>query len=143
MMPNTNIIDNKDVKQTYQLYPENVQHKLLIIRQMIFDIAKDNAEINPIEETLKWGEPAYLTKSGATIRLAWKPSTPDKYAVYFICSTTLLETFKEIYPDIFTYDGNRAIVFSINDNPPIKALEHCLLLSLTYHKVKHLPLLGV
>lgn len=110
---------------------------------MLFDIANGNTEVSDIEETLKWGEPAYVTKSGSTIRLAWKSSAPNNYAVYFICSTKLVETFKEIYPSTFTFDDNRAIVFSLNEEPPMKPLEHCLLLSLTYHRIKHLPLLGV
>lgn len=43
-----------------------------------------------IEETLKWGEPADMTKNGAgsTIRLDWKPKHPDHYALYFNCKTT-------------------------------------------------------
>ena len=142
-MPNVAVIQQEDVKHTYELYPKAVQKKLLAIRQMIFDIAKDITEVSDIEETLKWGEPAYVAKSGSTIRLAWKASTPNNYAVYFICSTKLVETFKEVYPNTFTFDGNRAIVFSLNEEPPMKPLEHCLLLSLTYHRIKHLPLLGV
>ncbi len=142
-MSNLKIIQEEDVKHTYELYPEAVQEKLLVIRQMIFDIAKGNTEVSDIEETLKWGEPAYVAKSGTTIRLAWKTSTPNNYAVYFICSTKLVETFKEVYPNTFTFDGNRAIVFSLDEEPPMKPLQHCLLLSLTYHSIKHLPLLGV
>ena len=141
-MPNLDVIQVKDVKHTYELYPKEAQKRLLRIRQMIFDIVKRNGEVSDVEETLKWGEPAYRAKSGSTIRLAWKASTPNNYAVYFICSTKLVETFKEIYPDIFTYDANRAIIFSLDETIPTDALEHCLLLSLTYHKIKHLPLLG-
>lgn len=141
-MTDLNIIKNRDVKLTYELYPKAAREKLLLIRRMIFKIAENNSNISDIEETLKWGEPAYTIKSGSTIRLAWKSSTPNNYAVYFICSTKLVETFKEIYPNTFTYDGNRAIIFSLDEKPSLKALEHCLLLSLTYHQIKHLPLLG-
>ena len=142
-MPELDIIQEKNVKHTYEMYPEAVQEKLLHIRRMIFDIAKRNGNVGNVEETLKWGEPAYRAKSGSTIRLAWKASTPNNYAAYFICSTKLMETFKEIYPDIFTFDGNRAIIFSLDETIPTDPLEHCLLLSLTYHKIKRLPLLGV
>ena len=140
-MPDLDKTQEKDVKLTYELYPKDAQKRLLQIRQMIFDIAKRNSEISDIEETLKWGEPAYIAKSGSTIRLAWKPSTPENCAVYFICRTKLVETFKEVYPETFTFDGNRAIIFNLAKELP--ELEHCLLLSLTYHKIKHLPLLGV
>ncbi|WP_299876730.1 DUF1801 domain-containing protein [uncultured Cocleimonas sp.] len=138
-----NVIQSDDVKHTYGLYPETIQKKLLTIRQMIFDLAKHNDEISDIEETLKWGEPAYKAKSGSTVRLTWKASTPNDYAVYLTCSTTLVETFREIYPDTFRYDGNRAIIFSLDETIPKDALKQCLLLCLTYHKIKHLPLLGL
>ena len=143
-MPNLDAIQEDNVRHTYKTYPEAAQEKLLYIRQMIFDIAKQNTDISEIKETLKWGEPSYVAKSGSTIRLAWKASTPNHCAIYFTCSTKLVETFKEIYPDIFIYEGNRAIIFSLEDEKiPSNALEHCLLLSLTYHRIKHLPLLGV
>ena len=114
-MPNLDAIQEENVRHTYKLYPIAAQQKLLYIRQMIFDIAKQNTDVSEIEETLKWGEPAYVAKSGSTIRLAWKASTPNYFAIYFICSTKLVETFKEIYPDIFIYEGNRAMIFSLED----------------------------
>lgn len=112
------------------------------MRELILSTAKD-LKINKLDETLKWGEPSYLCKSGSTIRINWKKANPDQYAMYFNCKTTLVENFREIYPDIFTYEGNRAIVFSIEDEIHTIQLQHCIELSLFYHKIKHLPLLGV
>ena len=86
--------------------------------------------------------PSYLTKHGSTIRMDWKKSQPDQYVVYFNCKTKLIDTFKEIYTDKFNFEGNRAIVFNIKDKVPINELKHCFSLSLTYHKIKHLPMLG-
>lgn len=67
----------------------------------------------------------------------------NQYAMYFHCKTKLVDTFKELYKDKFTFEGNRAIVFNINDKVSVNELKHCISLSLTYHKIKHLPLLGV
>ena len=62
--------------------------------------------------------------------------------MYFNCNTKLVDTFKEVYPDTFSYAGNRAINFHRDETVPAAELEHCIFLSLRYHKIKHLPLLG-
>lgn len=84
-----------------------------------------------------------LQKKGSTIRIDWKPKYVDQYAVYFHCKTKLVDTFRELYPDAFRYDGNRAIVFNEKSELPVKELKHCIALSLNYHKIKYLPMLGI
>jgi hypothetical protein len=62
------------------------------LRELIFDVAASTDGVGEIEETLRWGEPAYLTsqsKSGTTIRIGWKSSRPAEYAVFFHCQTDL------------------------------------------------------
>ncbi len=56
----------------------------------------------------------------------------------------VLETADEIdsVKSIEETEGNRAIVFNIKGKIPINELKHCFSLSLTYHKIKHLPMLG-
>jgi len=61
----------------------------------------------------------------------------------FHCRTRLVDTFKELYRDIFKYEGNRAIVIDEDDEIATNELKHCISLSLTYHRRKHLPVLGV
>ena len=132
---------NNDVKKKFESIPENIRQPLLSIRQAIFDIVESD-KIGDIEETLKWGEPSYLVKGGSTVRINRQSKSSQKFAVYFHCQTTLIETFKEIHGDLFNYEGNRAIVFSVSDELPMKALKHCLSMALRYHKIKHLSLLG-
>lgn len=136
-------IINTDVEKVIENYPVEIVGKILILRKLILDTALEIEEIDELEETLKWGEPSYLTKNGSTIRIAWKKSKPNQYALYFNCNTILVETFREIYKDVFKFEGNRAIVFDENDEIPIEALKHCIKLALTYHSIKHLPMLGV
>ena len=62
--------------------------------------------------------------------------------VCFNCNTSLVNTFKAVYGDVFTFEGNRAIVFGEIDELRVNALKHCISLALTYHRVKHLPSLG-
>jgi len=51
-------------------------------------------------------------------------------------------TFKTIYKNKFEYEGNTAIVFELDEKILEKELKQCIMLALTYHKVKHLVLLG-
>ena len=107
--------------------------QLLDARRMIFEIA--GAEnVGPLTETLKWGEPAYLTeasKAGSTVRLGLDKGQP---AVFFNCNTTLVAGFRETFGDALTYQGNRAVLLT-PDTPP-DALAICLSRALTYHRRK-------
>ncbi len=134
---------NPQVEAAFESYPSSIKSKLLSLRQLIFDVATEHSDIDKIEETLKWGEPSYLSRHGSTIRLGWKKSQPNQYAIYFHCKTTLVDTFKELYRDQFNFEGNRAIVFSLDEEIPVVELKHCISLSLLYHRIKHLPMLGV
>ena len=131
-----------NVKEKFDSYPDHIRESMVKIRKAIFDVAEENS-IEEVEETLKWGEPSYLVEDGSTVRIDSKPKSPDQYAVYFHCQTTLVETFKQIYGGLFNYEGNRAIVFQAEEKIPLEALKHCVFLAFRYHKIKHLPLLGV
>lgn len=123
------------VSDKFAQYPQQIRAKLLYLRALIFSVAAQTSVVGVIEETLKWGEPSYLTsqtKSGSTIRIDWKKNTPALYYMYFNCNTTLVDTFKEIYGDTFTYSGNRALVFNINDPVLLDALSDCIAMALTY-----------
>jgi len=115
---------------------------MLALRALVYDVA-DELGLDDLEETLKWGEPSYLTKKGSTLRMDWKMKKPLQYALYFKCTSKLIVTIKEVYGDFFNYETTRAIVFSLEDKVPIEELKVCIRLALTYHTVKHLPRLGV
>lgn len=122
-------------------YPDTIKSLVFGIRELIFTVASDN-QLGDIEETLKWGEPAYLAKHGSTLRVAWKVKSPDELCLFFNCKTLLVETFREIFFDVFTFSGKRAIVLDVSKPLPMVEIEQCILMTLTYHKIKHLPLLG-
>lgn len=108
----------------------------MTLRQLIFDTASGIDRVGKLEETLKWGEPSYVTsetKSGSTVRIDWKPRQPDAYAMYFICSTNLVSTFREIYSDQLVFEGNRSIVFNLDEEIQTDAVSHCVAMALTYH----------
>jgi len=136
-------IENPEVAEVFNMYPKRMRQKLMLLRQLVLDTASETEGIITLEETLKWGEPSYVTKGGSTIRIGWKESKPDQYVLYFDCKTSLVDTFKERYGNEFKFEGNRAIVFNGSDVLPIDEVKHCILLSLTYHSRKHLLMLGV
>lgn len=136
------LVSNPKVQEVFNTYPKEVKPQLLYLRELVLEVAKEVNGLEKLEETLKWGEPSYLTKHGSTLRMDWKPKSPHQYAMYFQCSSRLVSTFKTIYKNEFKFEGNRAILFELDNKIPEAELKHCILLALTYHKRKHLPLLG-
>lgn len=137
------IIESPQAVNLINNYPKEISKKLHFLRSLIIQTAIETSAVEKIEETLKWGEPSYITKNGSTIRIDWKRKTPHQYAMYFHCKTKLVDTFKEVYQDTFIYESNRAIIFTTKDRIPIDELKHCIELSLNYHTIKNLPLLGL
>lgn len=137
-----NRISNQDVAAKFRAYPDDVRSRLEHLRRLILDVAANSPEVCEVEETMKWGEPSYLVAGGSTVRLGWKASRPEQYSLLFNCNTKLVDTFKEVYSSLLSFEGNRAIVFHRDDTVPAAAVKYCITLSLTYHSVKHLPLLG-
>ena len=124
------------VAEVFQSYPPKARKLLLAVRKLIFETAARIEEVGELTETLKWGEPAYLTeqtKSGSTIRLAWKASQPDKCGLYFICSTTLVSDFRSRFEGTLQFEGNRELVLSLSEPLPDKPLRSCIEAALTYH----------
>jgi hypothetical protein len=127
------------VERTFAAYPPAMRRKLLALRTLIFKTAAATDGVGALDETLKWGEPAYVTAqsgSGSTIRIDWKKNKPAHYAMYFNCQTNLVETFRTIFPREFIYEGNRAIVFAADARVPVDALALCIESALTYHRRK-------
>ena len=135
-------IENPEVARVFDSYPEPIREKMMRLRQLVLDTASETEGIGKLEETLRWGEPSYLTKGGSTLRMDWKDRAPHEYAMYFNCNSSLVNTSKELYEDVLTFEGNRAIVFGETDELPVEELKHCVSLALRYHRLKHLPLLG-
>ncbi len=124
-----------EVAAKFDSYPANVRRKLLALRELVFRTAAATRGVGEIEETLKWGEPAYVTKnkSGSTVRMDWKKSDPNNYALYFHCQTNLVDTFRTLFPHDFKFEGNRALVFPLDSDVPQDSLAVCIAASLTYH----------
>jgi hypothetical protein len=127
------------VARVFEAYPHAMRQRLLALRALILETAATTDGVGRLEETLKWGEPAYVTsesKSGSTIRIDWKKKSPSQYAMYFNCQTSLVETFRTLFPGEFRFEGSRAIVFNESDEVPKDSLAFCIAAALTYHQHK-------
>jgi hypothetical protein len=142
-MESLQLNSHPQVEAKFKAYPSHAGEKIEQLRNLILQTAKELEEIKVIEETLKWGEPAYLTKIGSTIRIDWKDKNPDQYAMYFNCSSQLVPTFRLVYQDLFEFEGKRAIIFQMDQQLPEKELKNCIATALTYHKKKNMTLLGM
>jgi uncharacterized protein YdhG (YjbR/CyaY superfamily) len=137
-----NVKQDPQVKSKFESYPKDIKKKLTYLRELILKTASEIENVHQLEETLKWGEPSYLVKRGSTIRMDWKSKAPEQYALYFNCNTSLVETFKMVYGDLFKYEKNRAILFDLNEKVPEEDLKACIEMALQYHSLKDKPFLG-
>lgn len=142
-MKNLRLEINTEVDIVIKTYPKEIHKKISILRKLILEVAHEIEELEYLEETLKWGEPSYLTKNGSTIRIAWKNKTPNQYGIYFKCTSKLVSTFKVVFSKVFNFEGDRAIIFKMDYEVPQIELKKCIRAALTYHKVKNLPQLNI
>ena len=106
-----------DIQEKFDSYPDHVRELMLGLRDLILDVASKDGSVS---ESLKWGEPSYVSKDGTPIRIDWKEKSPEQYAMYFNCQSKMIPTVKEIFGDVFEYEGTRAIVFGVDDELPEK-----------------------
>jgi hypothetical protein len=109
----------------------------MTLRALIFETAAATHGVGAVKETLKWGEPAYLTPekgAGSTLRIDWKKARPNECAVYFNCRTNLVKSFRSMFPNDFRFEGNRALVLPLDRPVPKDALALCIAAALTYHR---------
>ncbi len=134
---------NPKFEEKFSAYPTHIREKMEFLRKLVIETAEESESIDQLEETLKWGEPSFVTKHGSTLRMDWKTNTPDQYAMYFQCTSRLVSIFRIVFEHKFQFEGNRAIVFPLKQNIPVLELKECIKAALTYHKVKHLMTLGI
>ncbi|WP_299616744.1 DUF1801 domain-containing protein [Pelagibius sp.] len=128
---------DRDVEARFAAFPTPARRGLLRLRGLIFETAAATPGVGAVEETLKWGQPAYLTpetKSGSTIRLGIPKQ--GGFALYAHCQTTIIADFRSLFPDEFVYDGNRAVLFDDGTALPREKLRLLIRSALTYHRAR-------
>ncbi|HTV69382.1 MAG TPA: DUF1801 domain-containing protein [Rhizobiaceae bacterium] len=128
------------VASLFASYPKATRRRLMDIRNLIFDVAAKTEGVGELEEGLRWGQPSYLTTesgSGSTVRID-ASGNAGGVAVYFICTTNLVDSFVSLYPGVFNAERNRALHFGPDDPVPTDELAHCVALALT-HRARNKP----
>ncbi|GAB5410560.1 MAG: DUF1801 domain-containing protein [Balneolaceae bacterium] len=127
---------NPVVKEVFDSYPDHIKPKMNELRELIYEVASSTEGVGEIEETLKWSEPAYLTKkpkSGTTIRMDWKERSPDEIGIYVNCNTSLVESYRTMFSDELMFEGSRAILIRVDEPIPKEPLLICIQMALRYH----------
>lgn len=123
------------IAEVFSNYTDETRRELEALRTIIFEVAEENSEIGPVTETLKWGQPAYLTeqtKSGTTIRLG-AGKEGHRACIYVHCQSKVADQIRDIYPNHFIISGNREITPRTSVQDSHDELKHCIALALTYH----------
>ena len=87
----------------FDAFPDEARNRLTEMRDLILRAGQATG-VGDLEETLKWGQPAFLPKKkrvGATIRLGWSASDPDHCVLYVHCQTDLVGRYRQIFPREF------------------------------------------
>lgn len=123
-----------EVKAAYDAFAPAQRTTLLALRDLTLATAAMHPAIGPLDESLKWGEPAYRpARGGTTVRLGVSPKSPAACAIFVNCKTSLLATYRDLYPQTFDFEGDRALILPAAAPIPADAVSHCVSLALTYH----------
>jgi hypothetical protein len=116
------------VQEVFEGFVPEARAGLMRLRALIL---REAEAIGPVEETLRWGQPAYIVKGGSPIRLG-VPKTGG-FALYVICSTSLIDDFRPVAPKDMRVEGKRAVLFASLDEIDEGALALLIRRALRYH----------
>ena len=123
--------EDPNVEAAFDALPKATRDGALALRELVFDTAGSLPGTHPLEEALRWGQPAYLAPKGSTIRLGGHKAA--RFALFVHCQSRLMGDFTSAFPGEDRLDGNRAVLF--DDPDQIDATRHGWLIAraLTYH----------
>lgn len=122
------------VAACFDAFAPEARKGLMVLRGVIFEEAARLPQIERLQETLKWGQPAYLTpdvRAATTIRLGVPRS--GGFALFTHCQSSVMADFRALFGDRFTFDGNRAIHFEDAADLPLAPIAALVRGALTYH----------
>ena len=127
-------IADAEVQVAFERFDGAVRETLLRVRAMIYAEAAELPQIGRLAETLKWGQPAYLTpdrKAATTLRLG-APKTGGA-AVFTHCQSSVMAEVQALAGPSVRFEGNRALLLQAGAALPEAALRHLSRRALTYH----------
>ncbi|MBO9426746.1 DUF1801 domain-containing protein [Labrenzia sp. R4_1] len=129
---------DNDALSVIEREPPDIRAGLLELRRLILETASETDGAGKVVETLKWGQPSYLTekpKSGTTIRIASDGSELGDIALYVSCNTSLVSEWRGLFPDLI-FGGDRSLHLSLAKPLPLPELRQMIGVALTYHSRK-------
>lgn len=121
-----------DVAARFDAVSEPTRSRLLELRALVLKTAQDEG-VGRLEETLKWGQPAYVPgRQGTTIRLG-EDEQNGGCKLYVHCQTTLVDDWRSQFGSQLAFEGNRAILIDPTGALPEEELTLCIASALTYH----------
>jgi len=121
------------LEDAFQRFPSQLLDQARGLRVLIQETAASEG-INGLEETVKWGEPAFLPgKTGTTVRIGHDPVAGHlKLLVH--CQTDLVERWRQRFGDRLRYEGNRAVLIPADRALDETALASCIAEAFTYRR---------
>lgn len=117
-----------EITAVFASYPVEAQAGLAQLRDLIFEVGEGLS----VQEALRWGQPAYLTAKGSTLRLGIPKS--GGFALFAHCQTTIIGHFATMFAGDFRFDGNRAVLFETPRDIQPDKLRLLIRHGLTYHQ---------
>ena len=106
------------------------------LKTLILAAAQSAPEIGPLEESTKWGQPSFAPLKrniGSSVRIELRDN--GDAALMFICTSGLVDEFRELYEEQLTFEGKRAIILPDGRIDERNALTHCIQRALN-HKLR-------
>lgn len=136
MPTSTAPISNVQVALAFDSHPPEVRRRLLALRALVLAVAAQTEGVGPLTETLKWGQPSYLTqasRSGTTLRL--HSPNAQTCGLYVHCQCKVVDGARAQGLALI-YDGTRGALLPLDHPIPEADVRAFVQLALTYHRWK-------
>ena len=120
-------------------WPGPAQQALWGCRALFLDVARAKG-LGPLDEALKWGQPAWRPRrprTGTTLRIGWTGAEPAQLSLLVDCKTDIAARMRALHPELPRNDGRREIALALADPLPEQALATLSAMTFAYHLQKH------
>lgn len=134
--PPTDPIPDVAVALAFDQHSPAIRARLLDLRGLILDVAAQTEGVGALTETLKWGQPSYLTtqtRSGTTVRV--HAPDPQTSGLYVHCQSGVVDAARAQGLKL-AFDGTRGALLPLDQPLPEADVRAFIALALTYHRWK-------
>lgn len=120
--------ENPKVAAKFAGYTGPQAERMLQLRRWVFECAEE-LDLK-LQESLRWGEPAYLCPQGTTLRMDAKNEAVCSLFVH--CQTDLIAQIRARHGDTLSLVGTREVQLLLSEALPEQAVRDCIALTLIY-----------